>query len=85
MLALVLDVAGQTDNGACGDLVCETEALNAQTLFCVVVLVHVLSGAHRSDLQAPARSLRAGPAISVLCFALCSRSQALHLPSRDPP
>ena len=63
-------VCGQTDNGACGDLVCETGALR----LCVVVLVHIFFGAHRSDLQAPARSLRAGPAISVL--ALCSRSQA---------
>jgi hypothetical protein len=75
-------VSGQTDNGACGDLVCETEALR----LCVVVLVHISFGAHRSDLQAPARSLRAGPAISVL--APCAVQPlpsfwCLHLPSRE--
>jgi hypothetical protein len=86
-------VSGQTDNGACGDLVCETGALR----LCVVVLVHIFFGAHRSDHQAPARSLRAGPAISVLapcavqplpsfwCLHLPSRGSALILSSRCCP
>lgn len=73
-----MQAGGQTSNGACVDLVCETG--RSVLSWCTSSLVGT---GHRSDLQAPARSLRAGPAISVLCAVHPLPSFAL--PSRDPP